>query len=124
MEKQRRLRYATNLAHKPTEKKHKDDNMQTPAHTHTNTHCVSVAALIIYSRPTLLTLPGKQTTERRKQEGRKGEREDDNRGGEPESENEKSCRKRGLHLVGVFSSGIRHSDGGKSKKTPTLLVKS
>lgn len=46
--------------------------MQTPAHTHTNTHCVSVAALIIYSRPTLLTLPGKQTTERRKQEGRKG----------------------------------------------------
>lgn len=72
MEKQRRLRYATNLAHKLTENKHKDDNMQTPAHTHTDTHCVSVAALIIYSRPTLLTLPGKQTTERRKQEGRKG----------------------------------------------------
>ena len=98
--------------------------MQTQAHTHTNTHCVSVAALIIYSRPALLTLPGKQTTEWRKQEGRRwGGREDDNRG-ERESENEKRCRKRGLHLVGVFSSGTRRSDGGKSKKTPTLLVKS
>lgn len=39
MEKQRRLWYATNLAHKPTEKKHKDDNMQTPAHTHRHTLC-------------------------------------------------------------------------------------
>ncbi len=41
-------------------------NMHTQASTHTHTE--SVAALIIYRRPTLLTLAGKKTTEQRKQD--------------------------------------------------------